>query len=484
MRPTKLSPISELSPVPKIVSASPVATWLEFNVKTKNPNSNPDRAPATSAPITPSHGLPVTTVNPKPEMAPISIMPSTPRLSTPAFNTSGSNAPKAKEKLKVDIPPDVSANISFNARQVVSKDNTIDNLVTNIKMANQGLLVDMKASIKGTPVAATINGDFKDRFYPKLNIKANLNELKITIKDKDPNSPEAKISNADIDKATKDIPPNIAVRINLTVGKLDIGNLIAQNNIINMALDNKVVNLNVTNDVYGGKLKMSGVFDANVSGLGYNISSLTANNVDGAGLLHDFSMTFMPKSMRGLIADLLDSGKANLNLTAKGSGIGSETLMQNMVSNITFTSDNAVLKENKMLASVAPLVQNGKLAGKIQLNQLNAKISTSGGIAKVNTNIDSRDANLKMVFVGDIDLVNKVYKDNKLSVWVNNNPVDFRLTGAIDKPVPVSLALEQKTQQMQNQAQQQIDTQKSKIQNQVQQDVQKKGQDMLNNIFK
>ncbi len=41
----------------------------------KKPNSSPDRAPATAAPTMPIHGLPVITVMPKPEMAPISIMP-------------------------------------------------------------------------------------------------------------------------------------------------------------------------------------------------------------------------------------------------------------------------------------------------------------------------------------------------------------------------------------------------------------------------
>lgn len=395
----------------------------------------------------------------------------TDKLDIDALNTaSGSSTSKAeKEKFKVDVPKDISAHIKFTAKQIVSKDNTIDNLNTDVKLADQQVSVEATAMIKGSPASANVHGDFRDRFYPKLELTGSLSELKITIKDKDPNSPEPKISNSDIDKMTTDIPENLSVKANLKVTKLDIGNLIAQNNVINLAMDKKVINLNVSDDIYGGKFNMSGIFDTNVSGLGYNITSLSANNVDGAGLLRDFSTTFLPKSFRGLVGDLLDSGKAYLNLTAKGAGIGSESLMQNLTSNVAFVSDNAVLKENKMLTAVAPLVQNNKLSGKIKLNQLNAKISTAKGIAKVNTAIDSRDANLKATFIGDIDLVNKSYKDNKLSVWVNNNPVEFRLTGAIDKPIPQPLIIEQKTKELQNQ---------------VQQEINKKGQDLLKGLFK
>lgn len=407
-------------------------------------------------------------------------------LSTDKFDLDGlsgaskaSSGEKKKEKLKVDVPPDITANIDFSAKQVVSKDNNIDNLKTAVKLANQMLSINVDATVKGSPFSAKVSGDFRDRFYPKIVADANLSELKITIKEKDPNSPEAKISNADIDKATVNIPENLSIKANIKVTKLDIGNLIAQNNTINLIMDKKIVNLSVANDVYGGKFKMNGVFDANVSGLGYNISSLNATNVDGAGLLRDFSTTFLPKSLRGLVGDLLDSGKANLSVSAKGTGIGSETLMKNLTSSVVFNSDNAVLKENKMLSAVAPLVQNHKLAGKVALDKLNAKISTTNGTAKANVEFSSKDANLKATFTGDIDLVGKVYGNNKLSVWVDNKPVEFKLTGAIDKPIPQPLVLEQKTQELKGQAQQQIDTKKQELQ----QDVNKKGEEMLKNLF-
>ncbi len=77
--------------MPKIVRASPVATWLELSVMVKNPKS---RAPA-SAPRSPPRRLPSAgiaghTVPAKPPMAPSSIMPSTPRLRTPPFSATSS----------------------------------------------------------------------------------------------------------------------------------------------------------------------------------------------------------------------------------------------------------------------------------------------------------------------------------------------------------------------------------------------------------
>ena len=96
MRPTKESPISDESPVPKIASASPVGTWLELSSSTSTAKISADSAPPTSAPAQPSHGLPVRTVAPNPEIAPISIIPSTPRFSTPDFSTTSSPSPASR----------------------------------------------------------------------------------------------------------------------------------------------------------------------------------------------------------------------------------------------------------------------------------------------------------------------------------------------------------------------------------------------------
>ena len=47
--PTKLSPIIEESPMPKIVSASPVATWFEASVSVRKPKISAAAVAATIA---------------------------------------------------------------------------------------------------------------------------------------------------------------------------------------------------------------------------------------------------------------------------------------------------------------------------------------------------------------------------------------------------------------------------------------------------
>src|SRR5690242_17456573 len=77
-------------PSPSSVSARPVATWLVTSVRVRKPNSSENSAPTIIAAIAPSQGEPVESATPKPVTAPITIMPSTPRLSTPERSTTSS----------------------------------------------------------------------------------------------------------------------------------------------------------------------------------------------------------------------------------------------------------------------------------------------------------------------------------------------------------------------------------------------------------
>src|SRR3954452_6397428 len=76
-----------------MVKASPQATWLARRVSVRKPNSSAISAPASAATARPSSGLPVDAVAMKPAAAPTSIMPSTPRLSTPARSAISSPNP-------------------------------------------------------------------------------------------------------------------------------------------------------------------------------------------------------------------------------------------------------------------------------------------------------------------------------------------------------------------------------------------------------
>ena len=88
--PTYSAPIRPDNPVPKIVKAKPVATWLVANTRAKKPKTIEVRRPDNAPKITARNRLPVVITVIEAITAPISIIPSTPKLSTPLLSTTSS----------------------------------------------------------------------------------------------------------------------------------------------------------------------------------------------------------------------------------------------------------------------------------------------------------------------------------------------------------------------------------------------------------
>src|SRR6202795_3343850 len=76
--------------MPKIVSARPVATWLTARPSVIIAKIRESRVPATMPQIAPRMVEPVSQAPPNPQAAPTIIIPSTPRLSTPARSVTSS----------------------------------------------------------------------------------------------------------------------------------------------------------------------------------------------------------------------------------------------------------------------------------------------------------------------------------------------------------------------------------------------------------
>ena len=88
--PTNPVPTNALSPIPKIVKAKPVATWFAKNIKTRMPKTQARLVPAAAPAKTPNTALSVIVVVAKAVIAPINIIPSTPRFNTPDFSVMSS----------------------------------------------------------------------------------------------------------------------------------------------------------------------------------------------------------------------------------------------------------------------------------------------------------------------------------------------------------------------------------------------------------
>src|ERR1700730_13962445 len=88
--PTKPAPIRPDSPTPRIVSARPVATWLTARPSVIIAKISDSSVPATMPQSAPIMVDPESQAPPKPQAAPTIIMPSTPRLRTPARSVTSS----------------------------------------------------------------------------------------------------------------------------------------------------------------------------------------------------------------------------------------------------------------------------------------------------------------------------------------------------------------------------------------------------------
>src|SRR3954447_21684179 len=88
--PTNPAPIRPESPTPRMVSASPVATWLTASPSAISAKTSDINVPATMPNSAPMKMEPVSHAPAKPDAAPMIIMPSTPRLSTPARSVTSS----------------------------------------------------------------------------------------------------------------------------------------------------------------------------------------------------------------------------------------------------------------------------------------------------------------------------------------------------------------------------------------------------------
>ena len=77
-------------PTPNSESASPDATWFACSVSVTTANTSASAAPAIMPASTPSHGDLVVAATMNATTAPTSIIPSTPRFSTPDFSVTSS----------------------------------------------------------------------------------------------------------------------------------------------------------------------------------------------------------------------------------------------------------------------------------------------------------------------------------------------------------------------------------------------------------
>src|SRR4051794_9696280 len=114
--PTKRAPIRPDRPMPRMVSAKPVATWFTARPSVMKAKISDISMPATMPQSAPMMIEPESQAPPKPQAAPTIIMPSTPRLRTPARSVTSS--PVAANSSGVDA--------ASTDRMIASTSTTLD----------------------------------------------------------------------------------------------------------------------------------------------------------------------------------------------------------------------------------------------------------------------------------------------------------------------------------------------------------------------
>src|SRR6266404_3907217 len=110
--PTKPAPIRPERPMPRMVSARPAATWLTASPSVNNANTAESAAPAAIPHSAPIKVELVSQAPAKPQAAPMIIMPSTPRLSTPERSTTSSPAAASSSGVEAAITDRMMASSS------------------------------------------------------------------------------------------------------------------------------------------------------------------------------------------------------------------------------------------------------------------------------------------------------------------------------------------------------------------------------------
>ncbi|CAI8246747.1 Uncharacterised protein [marine metagenome] len=107
-------------PSPNSVSANPVATWFERKYWVRTANTRDIVAPPNAAHTKPIIGEPVRTAAANPQIAPVIIIPSTPKFRTPDFSTT--NSPIEASNIGVDATmSEATSSVGLMADRSITK---------------------------------------------------------------------------------------------------------------------------------------------------------------------------------------------------------------------------------------------------------------------------------------------------------------------------------------------------------------------------
>src|SRR6476660_8629658 len=124
--PTRLRPRKAERPVPSRVRARPLTTWLARSPTVTTAWREAIAAPARIAPRIPTQALPLQIVKATPASAPISIIPSTPRLRTPERSLSSS----PRQAKRIAVPAGIAA-ARTATRKLIDQTLSMDQLRLN-----------------------------------------------------------------------------------------------------------------------------------------------------------------------------------------------------------------------------------------------------------------------------------------------------------------------------------------------------------------
>lgn len=404
-------------------------------------------------------------------------------------------APAKAKPLVIDLPKTIVLDGQINLNKVKWGENTMDKLKITVRVADQKAALTLnEVNYKGNTLTGLLQGDFtrpaEPRLYARLESgKLDLNSLMGVKAEPAKKSAEGELTRS-VNQAAARLPENLKLQAQVNLANVNFKKFNMDRLAGDFTLSNKILSGYVNAGGYQGSISMNPYVDFRVPGLAYSLDKVTLNGLESQSFINDLVESVMvPPEKNREFKDRF-SGKISGSFTFKGSGVEGKGMISNLQGSGKVTVANGVLKKLKALESVAPLLNNDVLKGDIAFSELRGDFALSGGIVTVSAlTANAEQAGMRAEFGGKADLLAQKYvAGNNLNLKLSPqnttkippaynifrdkatgwSSLDFELTGALSKPIPVpklgeAPAVKQEKERIQKEIDKQVETEKQRL---------------------
>jgi len=311
---------------------------------------------------------------------------------------------------------------------------------------------------------------------------------------------------ATINRSLKSVPANIKLKANVNLNNILFKEMKVDSVAAGISMAGKVMNIRIDGiEAYKGIIKGNVTADLNVSGVGYTLTDIAGKGFDAKPASNDVLESFLTKLPD--YKELKDkmSGALSFRISLAGRGVETPDIIANAKGKGSFLLANGKITKIKSLAAIGEKIGISTLSNDIDIKEFGGDFSIANKIVKISglklNNGDSGD--IKLTFNGSANISTLAFiGGNRLSLKLNPKTtklaseydpfkdeagwysLDFEMTGALKKPIPIpqlgrplQQMMENKKKEVEGAAQKEIDKQKKAAEEAAQKEIDKKKQE-------